>query len=405
MATKFFQPLAVARAQVSTIQITAYDAATTYALSINGVVQCSTIAQGSANATATALAAAWPTTGYAAGISVAANTDTLTFTGTDEVRFTVAGSVTGGTGTVGSFSTTTTATGPHTLSDPVNWGGSLPSNSDTLRFDGLSTAVLWGADEITTTGHAIHIPQSAIGLFGLNPNALTTTADGANVNTSLPEYRPWRIAIDWVTLTIGELDSPTDRGGSRRINLHNPRSSASTTIIERTNQSANDDGRNVVELLLENAGAALDVREGASVGVGTGEGGETATCGAVTNRGRLFVGSGVTMSGAFRQFDGRAQLRLVAAGLSTGVVHAGEAIVDGSQAATMHVRGGTVHMRSTATCTVHHHNGQVDYRGSGIARSASHTLYAGAAPRVYWNANVVTLSLAVESTEMQLSAG
>lgn len=405
MATKYFQPLATAVAQVSTIEVTAYDAATTYTLSINGVAICSASGGGTVTAVAAALVAAWPTTGYAAGISCANASGVITFTGTPEVPFTIAGSVAGGTGTIGSLTTTTDPTGPHTLDEPINWGGSLPSNSDVLRLENLSTAVLWGLEGLTTTGHQVHIPQSAIGLLGLNPAALTTSADGSTVDSSLPEYRPWRIKLDWSTLIIGELDAPTDRGGSRRINLHNTRSSASTTIVERTNASPNDDGRNVVELLVAHASAAIDVREGASVGVGTGQGGETATCGAVTNRGRLYVGSGVTMSGAFRQFDGRSQLRLNAAALSTGVVHAGEATVDGNQAATMHVRGGRVHMRSTATCTVHHHDGDVDYRGSGIARSASHTLYAGGAPRVFWNANVVTLSISTESTEMQLSGG
>lgn len=58
MATRTWLGTAAAVAQVSTVQVTAYDAATTYKLTVNGNV-ISTIAAGSVNATATALAAAW----------------------------------------------------------------------------------------------------------------------------------------------------------------------------------------------------------------------------------------------------------------------------------------------------------------------------------------------------------
>ena len=81
MATNRFLGRAKARANVITVQVTAYDAATTYSLTVNGK-SVTTIAAGSVNATATALAAAWnaATEAEFAEQTASANTDTVTLT-------------------------------------------------------------------------------------------------------------------------------------------------------------------------------------------------------------------------------------------------------------------------------------------------------------------------------------
>ena len=93
MATMRWKGAAQAVAQVTTVAITAYDATTTYKLTINGKT-VSTSAAGSANATAAALVTAWnaSTDPELAEVTASGSTSPLTLTGdTAELAADVAG--------------------------------------------------------------------------------------------------------------------------------------------------------------------------------------------------------------------------------------------------------------------------------------------------------------------------
>lgn len=105
-------------AQVSTAVITAYDTATTYKVTIGGVV-VSVVGQGGTTATtATALRTALnaSTHPYFAAITWSGSGSDITGTAdTAGVPFIATSSVTAGTGTFSAFSTTTASAGPNDL--------------------------------------------------------------------------------------------------------------------------------------------------------------------------------------------------------------------------------------------------------------------------------------------------
>lgn len=200
MADKYWKPKAIAVAQVATVQVTGFDASTTYKLTVAGVDLVSEPGTTNADTTATNISNAWnnSTHPYATGITASVSTDTVTLTAdVAEVPFTVTSSVSGGSGTIGSVTTTTSPTGPHTLDDATNWDGqTLPSSSDTIIFRDSSINVSWGLDGLSTTGHTLKIEQSYTGRIGLDWRAVATSADGATTDTGAQEYRAVYMQLD-----------------------------------------------------------------------------------------------------------------------------------------------------------------------------------------------------------------
>lgn len=169
MATKTWKGDYPARRQISTAQVTAYDAATTYSLTINGK-SISTIAAGSVNATATALAAAWNASTIAefTRVTASAATDTVTMTGdTAGEPFTVTSAESGGTGTIGDVATGTTATGPNHYDQAANWSPSgVPADADDIIITG-TVDILYGLDQSSIDPASVTIPASYTGKIGL----------------------------------------------------------------------------------------------------------------------------------------------------------------------------------------------------------------------------------------------
>jgi hypothetical protein len=165
---------ASAVAQVTTVQVTAYDAASTYKLTVGAQV-ISTIAAGGVNATATALAAAWnaSTHPYFAAVTAVASTDTVTLTAdTAGVPFVVTSSKTGGTGTIGAASTSTASAGPNDYSTAANWSlGAVPVNSDEVYIRGNVVVILWGLAQSGVTPALLSIEKTVT--LGLLPGRFT----------------------------------------------------------------------------------------------------------------------------------------------------------------------------------------------------------------------------------------
>lgn len=300
MATHRFTGAATAVAQVATVQVTAYDAATTYRLTVGGVIVSTVGTGGTVNTTATALAAAWnaSTHVYFTGVTASAATDTVTLTAdTAGVPFTATSSVSGGTGTIGSVTVTTANAGPNVLAAANMDSGSLPSNGDTLIFENLATDLLWSLDALTSvTTLTVLIYQTFTGKIGLNKRLFQQTA--SSTSSTAAEYREDELTIDGATLfRMPEHNGLTNPTGSTRV-LVNFKASAATIVIERTAQSAAETGLEPVRLRGTHASNAATIL-GGTVGFGTTDiASDTATLATLYTAGsaRVNCSSGVTIT-------------------------------------------------------------------------------------------------------------
>lgn len=224
MAIKIWRPTAAPRAQISTVQVTSYDAATTYSLIIAGF-SVTAIAAGSANATATALAAAWNASvnPILSGITASANTDTVTLTAdVAGVPFTVTSDDSGGTGTIGAVATGTTATSRHNIGDANNWFdvaagtyGSLPANDDVVIYQG-PYAARWGLDQSSVAPAAVYMMPGFAGA-GLDPHRLATSPCGKPQRqvarfqiTTFDATSYYQVSRDGnIARVLGDTDIPT----------------------------------------------------------------------------------------------------------------------------------------------------------------------------------------------------
>ena len=314
-----------------------------------------------------------------------------------EVPFTVSSSVSGGTGTIGSVTAVTVATGPHTVTDADNWDGSaLPSNNDTIVFRDSAINACWGLAGLTTTGHVVQINQSYTGRIGLDWRGMATSADGQTVDTGAPEYRAVYWALDIARLEIGEHSGIGDPGGSQRCMIDNDRASASQTVIFKTNRNGAEAGKPPVRLKMAHANADIDVRSGV-VGIAVDVPGESSTVGDIVVRsGQVIIGGGVSLTN-WTQHAGNNRLHIAQATLTQALVNGGSLEIDGDQAiTTLRVTGGDVQPNATGTiATVTHEGGTVDYSQSDEARAVTtHQLYKGATVKT--NDDAVTIANMLE---------
>lgn len=290
--------------QVATVQVTAYDAATTYILTINGK-QVSTIAAGSANATATALAAAWnaSTNPEMAEVTAEAATDTVTFTGdTAGVPFAGAtyvgntnglvSSVSGGAGTIGAVTTTTAPSGKNWWAANNFDTGSLPIAGDTVYFRNSNVPLKYGLSQAGATLAALHFDANFTADVGLP----RTNNDGS---TPYTEYRLRYLTIDSTIVTIGNGSG----NGSGRIML-NLGSVASTVTIFAT--ASSKDGQDVSAVQIKGTSITdLNARGGTADVAPVG--GEVATITTLDASGNAFVrcssGVGLTTVNASQNAD------------------------------------------------------------------------------------------------------
>jgi hypothetical protein len=297
MATKYWLGTATAVAQIDTVQITAYDAATTYKITIGGV-EVSTIGTTDANGTATALAAAFNASAhpYFTGITASDATDTVTLTAdVAGVEFTASSSVTGGTGTIGAVTSSTANAGPCDWGTPENWSdGSVPGSGDTVIFSDSNVNVCFGLDNNALAINDLLIEQTYTGKIGLNRNALVTTADGETTDPSKAEYREDYLRIDVDNIEIGKHVGTGTAIGSQRLKIDNTNTGASNTVIFSTANTGAETNLPPVRLLYNSTTADIFIR-GGSVGLADDEPNETSIMGDLYINGvntRVFCGGG-----------------------------------------------------------------------------------------------------------------
>lgn len=381
MATRYWLGKATAVAQVGTIQITAYDAATTYKLVVNGETIASTSAQGSANATASALNTAWnnSTNPYATPITTSVSTDTITFTADNAgVPFTVSGSVTGGTGTIGSYTATTANSGPNDWSTAANWSGdTVPTTGDTVIIKDTAVSILWGLAQSGVTLADLQIHRSFTGYIGLNHMAFLTNATTST--TAKTEYRAHYLAISATLLTIGENLSSVTPTGSTRIKI-DLGSNASTIMIIGTAASSAETGRPSIRLLNVHASSTMTVRSApGGVGVAAEVAGEVSTLSKIqitdtSTETKVLLGSGVTLT-TWEQQGGTNAIGGLAATITTMNVLGGTLRTEGDYTiTTVNQYGGTVysnHIKTGGNCVTTYNlfDGVLDLRATRRTRT------------------------------------
>jgi len=322
--------------QVDTVQVTAYHAATTYTLTCGGKT-VSVIAQGTVNATASALSTAWnaSTEPEMVEITASVGTDTVTLTAdTAGKPFTVTSSVSGGTGTIGSVTASTANSSPEDFNTAGNYStGALPTGSDDLIFDaGASNGAKWRLGSLS----AVTLTSlTFLSNFEYDAGLPELNTDG----DQYPEYRPTYIAIGATTVNIGDRSGLGQ--GSGRIKLNNGSIQAALNVY-----STGSPADTLLPAFIwkgTHASNVLNLEEG-SIGVAL-FGAETATIATIRQAGgSLVCGSGTTL---------------------TTITQSGGSLDTASAIITKTHRGGTHTHRSGALTTLTITNGTVDYRSDG----------------------------------------
>lgn len=330
MALKEFRGDAAAVAEVKTIQLTGYDVATTYTLTITGTAKAISVlgTGGTVNTTATALAAAWnlSTIPEIAEITASATTDTVTLThDTAGVEFEITASVSGGSGTIGSATTTVDADGPKVWS-AKNFGGTLPTNSDDVVILG-PVEILYGLAQSSITLASLTVRANALGA----PKIGLPFRNTGNYT----EYRERYLKISATAISIGDdLHAETDR-----LQIDTGSNATAIKVYK---------GRNVL-LAGSHSTNTLQVFGGA-VFVAT-ESGKTAQFATISANGNAYneVGSGTTL--ATHRSSQNAASRIKCAVTTLATQGAPRVIVEGTGAVGTLEANSYIDYRSSGTIT------------------------------------------------------
>ncbi len=382
MAIKTFYGTANAVAQVTTVQITGYDGATTYTVTVgdNGFTEAiSVLGDTDVNDTATALALAWNTSThpYCTVVTAAAATDTVTFTAdTAGCPFTIASSVTGGGGTIGAASTTTASASKFDLGTAANYDSeALPANTDTINFHPDVAAVHWGLDQ-SWTDMVINIPASVrVGLrssrFAIAEDADTFASDEEH------EYRDTYMQFDMVELNIGDKgrNVGVTRTAARRQKIYNDASAVSVNRIYSVPGTSMDDGLPTLRVKGNHAGSDYVIWSCAGgFGIGVDEPGEGAIAGDIYlldqgQASRVYIGAGVTWT-SYEQLGGIAELRGSAVPSTINIQGGAVETIGTYNLTTATIAEGAVfYYTSEGTLTTLNNAGTVDTTRQSVART------------------------------------
>jgi len=214
---------APAVADVATVTLTAYDATTTYKITRNGKTVSTVGTGGTTATTATALQALLAASAIPEFLEVTWTVNSSTITATSKTAglptaALFSSSVSGGAGTIGTFSVTTTYSGPNDWATAVNWDtGVLPAGGDDVWVENTSQSILYGIDQHTLTLNSLTIPYTFSGTIGL---------PRINVSGAYVEDRSTYLKISATTVNIGAGSG----AGSGRIKLNTGTNAATVTV-------------------------------------------------------------------------------------------------------------------------------------------------------------------------------
>lgn len=211
MATRYWLAKVGSRKQVITITVTAFDAATTYKVTM-GVNVVSVAGDTNAATTASDLQSALSSSLYGEFQRVNWTVSSAVITGTSVQEgepFTATASVSGGTGTV-SQATTVTNTSPNDVGDANNWSAAtLPVTGDSIVIENTDASLLWNLDALAAVDIAsCRVLQTFTGNIGLPTD---------NINGYV-EYRPTEFQMQTCTVLYEEQATNLD-AGSRKYNV------------------------------------------------------------------------------------------------------------------------------------------------------------------------------------------
>ncbi len=372
MASNRWLGQAIAVAQVDTVQVTAFDASTTYKLTVNSIDIVSEVGVTDEDTTAANMSAAWnlSTHPYATGITASVATDTVTLTADNAGEpFTVTSSVVGGTGTIGSVTNSIANDGPNVWDSANNWENGVPSNTDDVAIEQGSVDIRWGIDQSGMSGTyaSFKITKAYSGKIGLNRNAFfVANAEDASVS----EYRQDYLKIKCAVVGIGENLTGQSKNGSKRVKLDV--GTTATVIRVHSTPNSGDPSGNQPLMILANSASTDIFSYGGRVGVAV-DVGETSTVRKITpTGGSLVTGDGLTLT-TWESNGGAGHRLQAAATLTTLTATSGDVTTDGSFAiTTMNVSGGTVNSNSTGTITTANLNsGTLDFVGNDQTRTVT----------------------------------
>lgn len=366
--------------QIDTIQITAFDATTTYQVTIGGFT-VSVLGTVDAATTAAALHALLlaETQAYFAAATIAWTvvTDTITATATvPGMPFILATAVVGGAGTIADVQSTVSS-GPNHYDTLANWSlGVLPIAGDDIALRANSVPILFGLSQAGATFARFIMEQSYTGKLGLNSSKFAITA--TSNSEFAEEYRDIYLRIDATLVDLGEDLGPGGLAvGASRVML-DLGGVVSTVTVHNTSSAPAETNRPSIRILAANANTEIFVRNArAGVGVAMDAPGETSTINRVsvsdvTTATRIFLGDGVTMT-AYDQNGGDAILNS-AVDIPTVTVNNGILTTEGVyEIAVLNSNGGTIFPNNTdpadAIGILNLNGGLVDGRNSNEPRT------------------------------------
>lgn len=225
--------------------------------------------------------------------------------------------------------------GSNTATATGNWGGSAPSSSDVVIFDGTSSVPCADGDLSAATGVTLRVMDSYFGAIG--SNSLST---------------PY-LQIGATSTEIGCPSGPTPGPGIGRCNI-NHGTQAATVTIHQTARTGIDPGQQPVRILTDHADAVVrNLRGFAQIAAIAGEAAElerveTGEIGVPDGDAFTLVGSGTDVD----EVVVRGGTCLVRSAADSITVLGGHLIVDGSATvAAITQYGGTVTKRGSGTVT------------------------------------------------------
>ncbi len=377
MATKHWLGVASAVAQVATVQITAFDASTTYKITIGGEV-ISLVGDTDVNTTAAALQALLTasTHPYFAAITFSVATDTITLTAAVAgVPFVAASSVTGGSGTIGAVSETTASSGPCDWTSADNWSdASIPASADSVIYANSSVNCCYGLANSAVLLVDLQIEQSYTGKIGLNRATFTTSVDGNTEDITKTEYRTDFLDINADAIEIGKKLGIGTSAGSQRIKIDNASVDASTIEIFNTAAIGAETNLPPVRFKTSHVNTDIFIR-GGSVGFGIDEPNELCIIGDVYVSGsstKVLFGTACQITN-YTQNNGKATLHSTTT-ITAVILYQGILTIEGDFTITaLDIYDGTLfpnHVNSgNAITTLNMRGGMVDATQTGVVRT------------------------------------
>ncbi len=395
MATKYWLGTADAVKQTATLQITAYDASTTYGITIGGV-SVTVTAAGNANDTADSLATACSNSTHpyfqAVDFSCGESSDLVTLEAeVAGVPFTWDGTATSGSGTI-SEADTVVNSGPNDWTTAANWStGTIPVNSDDVVISDNSVNICWGFSQSAVGLDSLKIEKTYTGRIGLRSTEFATTADGDTYSTVTKyEYRDTYLAIGTDVADIGVFNGTGSPNGSGRIKINFGTASAQITIHD-TASNATETGLCACRILANHTGTDIFIRSApGGFGVAVDAPDETSTIGdcnisATDASTRVILSAGVTITNWLQEGGDNMFAAPDNSSLNLVTVHGGTLQTDGAiRVNTGYLYGGEWIVNHTGGtnntfATVHHYGGTLDFSQSLTEKTMStYAVYPGA---------------------------